>query len=385
MSPRRTGNAIRYEIFSIHWGMVNAYLGVYRRIFSFEPEHASILRSFRNEVLGSIAARPQLFKTGTGNVQAGCSSAGAETIFRIIANLYLVLAARRLTRPKRIIHAHAPYGSGTIDGLPPQTYQNFESEAKRAASANLSMLADVVAIKQSRNATYERLKEEHRKLDAALENMAHSLAMFNADGTLAVCNNRFKRLLGIEKAKDINTFSQTIAALKTKIMDDDLPLEVVPQLMVLGECVEFTLRMKDGRVKSAAFQPVVRRALETSGLPAQRLELEITESLLLKDTERTIEVLHSLKSLGVRISMDDFGTGYSSLSYLRRFPFDKLKIDRSFVEDIARNSEAYAIIKAIIQLGSSLGMTITAEGVETLEQRNILQSLNSIHYRLAAF
>ena len=564
-----------------------------------------------------------------------------------------------------------------FSALVSKAYEHFEIQEKRLASTNLSMLADLVALKQSRNATFDRLKEEHRKLDAALENMAHSLAMFNADGTLAVCNNRFRRLLNIADSADINRFEQTLSALKSRIVDEGLPLETVPQRMLMGEFIEFTLKMKDGRVKSAAYQPlqqggwieiyrditeqeraneriqylashdsltglsnravfnevieqhipnldsektlavlcldldhfksvndtlghpvgdqllrrvaerlrtiirhgdtiarlggdefaiiqvgqvqpraaqklarriveaingdyeingqqivigvsvgvaiapvkgatadtlmrnadialyrakaegrgafrlfkagmeqaiqarrqleldlhhalsnhefelnyqplvnlrtdrinscealirwnhptrgllapdifisvaeemglivdigewallqacldaqnwplpigvavnisseqfasrqfvsVVRRALETSGLSAWRLELEITESVLLKDTERTIEILHSLKSFGVRISMDDFGTGYSSLSYLRRFPFDKLKIDRSFVEDIARNPEACAIVKAIIQLGSSLGMATTAEGVETLEQRNILQTLN---------
>ena len=103
----------------------------------------------------------------------------------------------------------------------------------------------------------------------------------------------------------------------------------------------------------------------TSGLPPTRLELEITETLLLDKSEQVLATLHALRALGVRISMDDFGTGYSSLSYLRSFPFDKIKIDRSFVRDIGANADSQAIVRAIISLGASLGITITAEGVET--------------------
>ena len=109
-------------------------------------------------------------------------------------------------------------------------------------------------------------------------------------------------------------------------------------------------------------------ALSASGLAPERLELEITEGVLLSDGKATMEVLHRLRSLGVRVAMDDFGTGYSSLSYLRAFPFDKIKIDRTFVHDIHADAEAMAIVKAVTDLGRSLGMTTTAEGIETEEQ-----------------
>jgi predicted signal transduction protein with EAL and GGDEF domain len=109
----------------------------------------------------------------------------------------------------------------------------------------------------------------------------------------------------------------------------------------------------------------VMEALTKSGLSAQRLELEITETLLLEKSEHVLATLHALRALGVRISMDDFGTGYSSLSYLRSFPFDKIKIDRSFVHDLDANTDSQAIVRAIVSLGTSLGITITAEGVET--------------------
>ncbi|HVV94544.1 MAG TPA: EAL domain-containing protein [Hyphomicrobiales bacterium] len=112
----------------------------------------------------------------------------------------------------------------------------------------------------------------------------------------------------------------------------------------------------------------VIRALAGSGLSPQRLELEITESVLLVENEATLATLHQLRSLGVRIAMDDFGTGYSSLSYLRSFPFDKIKIDGSFVRDASDRADCAAIIRAVAGLGESLGIPTTAEGVETEEQ-----------------
>jgi diguanylate cyclase (GGDEF)-like protein len=115
-------------------------------------------------------------------------------------------------------------------------------------------------------------------------------------------------------------------------------------------------------------------ALAQSGLAAARLELEITESVLLQDDRAVLDALHQFRGLGVRICMDDFGTGYSSLSYLRSFPFDKIKIDRSFVHELGRKPDCAAIIRAVMQLGSSLGMITTAEGVETEEQFDILRA-----------
>ncbi len=109
----------------------------------------------------------------------------------------------------------------------------------------------------------------------------------------------------------------------------------------------------------------VMGALSAAGLAPPRLELEITETLLLERSDHVLATLHALRALGVRIAMDDFGTGYSSLSYLRSFPFDKIKIDRSFVHDLCANTESQAIVRAVISLGASLGITITAEGVES--------------------
>jgi EAL domain-containing protein (putative c-di-GMP-specific phosphodiesterase class I) len=117
----------------------------------------------------------------------------------------------------------------------------------------------------------------------------------------------------------------------------------------------------------------VKEALRASGLPAHRLELEITESVLLQNSEATLSVLHELRGFGVRISLDDFGTGYSSLSYLRSFPFDKIKIDRSFVTELATRDDSMAIVRAVTGLGKSLGIVTTAEGVETDAQFDLLR------------
>jgi diguanylate cyclase (GGDEF)-like protein len=119
---------------------------------------------------------------------------------------------------------------------------------------------------------------------------------------------------------------------------------------------------------------LVMAALAGSGLEPERLELEITESVLMQESEASVRILHQLRSLGVRIAMDDFGTGYSSLSYLRRFPFDKIKIDRAFVKELSRNPESAAIVRAIVGLGRSLGISTTAEGVETQEQLDIVRA-----------
>jgi len=117
----------------------------------------------------------------------------------------------------------------------------------------------------------------------------------------------------------------------------------------------------------------VTAALAASGLAPQRLELEITESVLLQNSDATLAILHELRSKGVRISLDDFGTGYSSLSYLRSFPFDKIKIDRSFVSELSTREDSMAIVRAVTGLGRSLGIATTAEGVENDTQLELLR------------
>ncbi|MNC23291.1 Phytochrome-like protein cph2 [compost metagenome] len=120
------------------------------------------------------------------------------------------------------------------------------------------------------------------------------------------------------------------------------------------------------------FVDTVRRALDNSGLPAHLLELEITESVLLKNAERAIELLHELKTLGVGLALDDFGTGYSSLSYLKDLPIDKVKVDRSFVQELISDRRDAAITQGIISMAHHLDLMVVAEGVETAEQAAFL-------------
>ncbi|MCB8889233.1 bifunctional diguanylate cyclase/phosphodiesterase [Vreelandella malpeensis] len=119
----------------------------------------------------------------------------------------------------------------------------------------------------------------------------------------------------------------------------------------------------------------VQNALKETGLAAHRLELEITENVMLEDAVSALRMMHRLKALGVRLSMDDFGTGYSSLGYLRRYPFDGLKIDRSFIMEMEQSQSSQAIVDAIISMGHALSLTVTAEGIETAEQLDRLIEL----------
>ena len=132
--------------------------------------------------------------------------------------------------------------------------------------------------------------------------------------------------------------------------------------------VTVAVNLSPAQVKNRGLIKSVVDALKESHLAPERLELEITELVLLQDNQGAFSILHQLRDLGIKIAMDDFGTGYSSLGYLRSFPFDKIKIDRSFVQDFPEKEESIAIIRAVIGLGGSLGMKTTAEGVETQEQ-----------------
>jgi diguanylate cyclase (GGDEF)-like protein/PAS domain S-box-containing protein len=138
--------------------------------------------------------------------------------------------------------------------------------------------------------------------------------------------------------------------------------------------IKIAVNLSPAQFRTRGVVQAVLSALAYSGLPPHRLELEITESVLLGETEANLAILHQLREIGARISMDDFGTGYSSLSYLRSFPFDKIKIDRSFVRDLEKRPDCMAIIRAVAGLGASLGISTTAEGVETREQLERLRA-----------
>ncbi len=131
--------------------------------------------------------------------------------------------------------------------------------------------------------------------------------------------------------------------------------------------IKVAVNLSPIQMGSAKLVPIVIGALAAARLPACRLELEITELVMIQNTEASLAALHQLRQLGVKISMDDFGTGYSALSYLRLFAFDKLKIDRCFVNDLSHDASR-AIVRAVTDMARSLGMITTAEGVESAEQ-----------------
>ena len=141
------------------------------------------------------------------------------------------------------------------------------------------------------------------------------------------------------------------------------------------EHIYVAVNVSPAQFRNGNLVAAIAEALTESGLPAGRLELEITETILMQESETTIHVLKQLRAMGVRISMDDFGTGYSSLSYLRSFPLNKIKIDRAFVKDLGTTSASDVIIRSVIDIARTLEMTTTAEGVETAEQFDILKSL----------
>lgn len=139
--------------------------------------------------------------------------------------------------------------------------------------------------------------------------------------------------------------------------------------------IKVAVNLSPAQLNNRNLLNVVTAALAETGLSARKLQLEITETVLLHNTFGTLATLHELRKLGVQIALDDFGTGYSSLSYLRSFPFDKIKIDRSFIQDLSNGTEPVAIVQAVANLAKCLNMTSTAEGVETRQQMDILQSM----------
>jgi predicted signal transduction protein with EAL and GGDEF domain len=139
--------------------------------------------------------------------------------------------------------------------------------------------------------------------------------------------------------------------------------------------VRLAVNVSPIQFKTGTLALKVMKALAETGLAADRLELEITEAVLIRDDEAALAVLHDLRAIGVRIALDDFGTGYSSLSYLQRFPFDKIKIDRCFITGIAEPEGSSSIVQAVVTIAADRDMTTTAEGVETEAQRDLLREL----------
>lgn len=139
--------------------------------------------------------------------------------------------------------------------------------------------------------------------------------------------------------------------------------------------LSIALNVSPAQIEKGDFVQVVKSALEETGLDPRRLELEVTESLFINNMAYAAKMLSGIKELGVSVSLDDFGTGYSSLATLRAFPFDRIKIDRSFVFDMVGNADAAAIVNSVLGLGRAMRLTVIAEGVESEEQRNLLRIL----------
>jgi diguanylate cyclase (GGDEF)-like protein len=161
-------------------------------------------------------------------------------------------------------------------------------------------------------------------------------------------------------------------------------IEEIGQWVLRTACAEAAAWPADVRIavnvspiqfRSETLSLMVAAVLSETGLDPRRLELEITEAVLIADDDAALVTLNQLRALGIHIALDDFGTGYSSLQYLQRFPFDKIKIDRSFVKEVTRNSSSASIIRAVVSIAADRNMVTTAEGVETLQQREIVQSL----------
>jgi diguanylate cyclase (GGDEF)-like protein len=139
--------------------------------------------------------------------------------------------------------------------------------------------------------------------------------------------------------------------------------------------LKVAVNLSPAQFSTPSLLTTIKEILFDTGLDPSRLELEITERVFLDDTAGTLKILYALKALGIRIALDDFGTGYSSLSYLRSFAFDRIKIDRSFVSDVARGTEHLVIVQAVVSIARALGMKTTAEGVETAGQQQFLTAL----------
>ncbi|KAA0693313.1 EAL domain-containing protein [Neorhizobium sp. P12A] len=231
----------------------------------------------------------------------------------------------------------------------------------------------------------------YRVFDPAMDTTIQRRRKLEADLMQALANKQFE----IDYQPQVDTRSEEIVCFEALLrwnrseQGSVAPAEFIPLAEESGLIVpigEWVLRQacKDAvnwpphirvavnlsplQCRSQTLAHSVVSALTDSGLPASRLELEITESVLLTDSEAALVTLHHIKSLGVRIAMDDFGIGYSSLNYLRLFPFDKIKIDKSFIRELGHSKDCAAIVKAVVDLGAGLGITTTAEGVETREQ-----------------
>jgi EAL domain-containing protein (putative c-di-GMP-specific phosphodiesterase class I) len=294
----------------------------------------------------------------------------------------------------------------------------------------VAILATVVVLLLWRHRQSKaRLAAERRQLSTAVNNIPQGLVLYDASARIVICNQPYIEMFGLspEVVKPGCTMQRLIAHRKeTGSFDGDIDefcnaiirnvslgkatrqlteapggraieiVELIPIAEETGlinelgcfvldaacreaagwpEQVRVAVNVSPVQFKSQALALNVAAALARSGIAASRLELEITEAVLIRDDEVALAVLHQLRGLGVRIALDDFGTGYSSLSYLQRFPFDKIKIDRSFINDLGGAGASSSIVQAVVNIAAASDMTTTAEGVETEQQRNWLHIL----------
>jgi diguanylate cyclase (GGDEF)-like protein len=281
-----------------------------------------------------------------------------------------------LTKPYKIDGHQINIGASVGIALAPRD---------ESAGALLLRLADIALYRAKSEG-----RQTYRFFEAAMDNELQSRRRLQIDLRKALADDEFEvyfqpicdaRTLAIKSLEALARWRHPERGMVSPV-EFIQPAEETGLIVPIGEWVlrracneaarwpsevAVSVNVSAAQFRSGDLTRTIREALADAGLPARRLELEITESVLLDSSSNNLGVLHDLRGLGVRIAMDDFGTGYSSLSYLRSFPFDKIKIDQSFVQNIDQR-DAREIVRAIASLGQTLGMATTAEGVETKEQ-----------------
>lgn len=303
------------------------------------------------------------------------------------AEQYAQTILKTIEKPIQIDHHNLKITASIGISFFPRDGQDYESLLR---SADLSMYH----AKDSGRNTYKVYDPEmnrrvinHMQLDNSLRDAVKNNELYMV----------YQPLIDLKKAKIVGF--ESLMRWHSAVLGQVSPVDFIPMaeenglILEMGEWAleESCLQMKkwqnqglknlsvavniSGRqFRQSNLPEVVKRVLDKTGLEAKYLELELTESLLIEDIEHVVETMYALKDMGTRLVIDDFGTGYSSLSYLKQFPVDKLKIDRSFISDMANDQNDAAIAKAIINLGHSLNLEVLAEGIENEYQRDFLIS-----------